>query len=69
MRREFDDLCDLPVRRVTVNPAPLADIAGVVDTLLTINKARARRRSHANTNVELGDARIKLPSDTLDTTE
>jgi hypothetical protein len=30
MRREFDDLCDLPVRRVTVNPAPLADIAGVV---------------------------------------
>jgi hypothetical protein len=30
MRREFDDLCDLPVRRVVAAPASLAEIPDVV---------------------------------------
>jgi hypothetical protein len=30
MKREFDDLCGLAVRRVTVGPAPLAEIPRVV---------------------------------------
>src|SRR5256885_712754 len=30
MRREFDDLCDLPVRRVMVSPALLAEVPSAV---------------------------------------